>query len=56
MYLQNIIKTIIKKDKGFTEEKKYGKMVIVINYKDGKYICDDIDNIVNKREENIQHN
>lgn len=51
-YIENIINEIKLLDENFTNKKKYGKIVIEINYKQ-KYLCDCIKvEETKKREEN----
>ncbi|NDK07860.1 hypothetical protein EOM39_01280 [Candidatus Gracilibacteria bacterium] len=42
MYIKQIIENIKTIDKDFTNKKEYGKIVIEINYQNGKYVCDNI--------------
>jgi len=54
MYLDEIVKEIKYKDQYFTKNKKYGKIKLVISYKEGKYLCDDIDNVITHAKESIR--
>lgn len=42
MYIKEIIENIKIIDKNFTNKKEYGKIIVEINYQNGKYVCDSI--------------
>jgi hypothetical protein len=41
-YLKDIIKNIEMLNELFTNKKEFGKIVIEINYQNGKYVCDSV--------------
>ncbi len=50
MYIEEIVEEIKKLDKVFTINKNFGKIILSIHYKNGKYLCDDINNVVKTRD------
>jgi uncharacterized protein involved in tellurium resistance len=41
-YLKEIIINIEKIDENFTKTKQFGKIIVEINYQNGKYVCDSV--------------